>query len=154
MKYRLGIIFKTSREAAGYSQEQAAEMLGRSVRTISDYERDITLPGIEAMLNMAKVYNDPLLLYKLVDQRFADINYVSPTEGVMKILDVMQNVMEQSRDLIKVAADNVIEDSEMDIWNRGMELADQMIFSGLVLKNVRTERKKPLQGGHLVRATN
>ncbi len=152
MQYRLGIIFKNCREAAGYSQEQAAELLGRSVRTISDYERDITLPGIEAMLNMAKVYNDPLLLYRLVDQRFAEIKCVTPTEGVMKILDVMQDVMEQSRDLIKVASDNVIEESEMDIWERGMELADQMILSGMILKNVRTERKKPSQGGNLVRA--
>ena len=48
--------YKTSREAAGYTQEQAAEELNISVRSLSAYENGETIPPDATVEGMVRLY--------------------------------------------------------------------------------------------------
>ena len=50
--------YKTSRLAAGLTQERAAELLGVSVRMLSDYECGRARPPDNAVLSMTRAYGD------------------------------------------------------------------------------------------------
>ena len=53
--------YKTSREAAGYTQEQAAEGLNISVRSLSAYENGETIPPDATVEGMVRLYQTKLL---------------------------------------------------------------------------------------------
>jgi len=61
--------YKISRNSAGLTQEQAAEMLAEetsrplAVRTLSDYENGHTKVPDEVVAAMAKVYGCPIVVY-------------------------------------------------------------------------------------------
>lgn len=53
--------YKTSREAAGFTQEEASEILGISTRTLSGYENWYVTPDDEIVEKMAAIYHTKLL---------------------------------------------------------------------------------------------
>ena len=53
--------YKMSRNSAGLTQEQAAELLHISVRALSDYENGHVRPSDDIVLAMVDNYNCPLL---------------------------------------------------------------------------------------------
>lgn len=142
MKYDYGLIFKESRENAGFTQEDAAELLDRSVRTMSDYECNKTLPGVDMMLKMARVYEDKLLLYKLADPRVAKMQRTLPSKGIINMLDIVNQISSIAPQLVTIARDDRIEKEEMEIWNKGLDISDDMIMTGLALKYIHTEKDK------------
>lgn len=144
MKYDYGLIFKDSRESAGLTQEQAAELLDRKPRTISAYECNGILPSVEMMLEMAKVYEDKLLLYKLADPRVAKIQRTLPSKGIINMLDIVNQISSIAPQLVTIARDDLIERDEMEIWNRGLDIGDDMIMTGLALKYIHTEKDKKI----------
>ena len=56
-------LYKTGRVGAGMTQEQAAELLHISVKTLSEYENGHTRPHNDTVLAMTKVYGCPYLGY-------------------------------------------------------------------------------------------
>ena len=52
--------YKTCRKVAGFTQEQAIELLGVEVRRLSDYENGAKVPD-DVVDKMADAYNAPLL---------------------------------------------------------------------------------------------
>lgn len=59
MDKRTGIRFtlKTIREARGYSQSEAAKLIGISTDTLSNYERGKSYPDIPVLRKIEEVYN-------------------------------------------------------------------------------------------------
>lgn len=53
--------YKTSREAAGFTQEYAAELLCVSIRTLSGYENWEAVPPDSVVENMTRIYKTKLL---------------------------------------------------------------------------------------------
>lgn len=53
-----GTVYRSGRVYANLTQEQAAQLLYTTARTISDYERGETLPNDDMIFLMAKVYGD------------------------------------------------------------------------------------------------
>ena len=51
---RLGYRMKALRQNAGLTQARRAELIGKSVETISNMERGKTLPGLVTLENMSK----------------------------------------------------------------------------------------------------
>ena len=144
MKQDYGLIFKESRESAGLTQERAAELLDRSTRTISYYESNETLPSVAMMLEMAKVYKDKLLLYKLADPRVAKIQRTLPSKGIINMLDIVNQISSIAPQLVTIARDDLIEENEMEIWNKGLDISDDMIMTGLALKYIHTEKDREM----------
>lgn len=61
---------KTARDRLGYSQVEAAKMLGISKDTLSNYERGKSYPDIPVLRKIEKVYEvryDQLIFLKLND---------------------------------------------------------------------------------------
>jgi len=52
----LGEIIRTARRSAGFTQEQAAEALGVSRQTLSNWERAKTYPDIVSVIRMSELY--------------------------------------------------------------------------------------------------
>lgn len=63
MKGACGNIYKTARRAAGLTQEQAAEQLYISVRSIAEYESGRTIPPDDVVCRMVDLYGDRSLAY-------------------------------------------------------------------------------------------
>lgn len=62
---RIGAHIKAARESSGYTQEQFAEEIGLSIQHISNLERGIAGPSIDAVIKMCRALNvscDYLLL--------------------------------------------------------------------------------------------
>lgn len=57
------LYYKTCREGAGIKQEEAAENLNVSIRTLSDYENGKARVPDDIVDSMAKVYRSPLLAW-------------------------------------------------------------------------------------------
>ncbi|MGL5676817.1 MAG: helix-turn-helix domain-containing protein [Cellulosilyticaceae bacterium] len=136
MKHNYGFIFKNSRENADLTQEEAAELLDKSIRTISDYENNKTLPPVDVILDMTKVYEDELLLFKLADPKLTSVQNTMPSRGVLTMLDVINKATKLSSELIAIACDDKIEDHELHIFNEGCDIGDEMIKVGMILKTM------------------
>ena len=144
MKHDYGLIFKESRESARLTQERAAELLERSVKTISDYECNKTLPPVEVMFRMSSTYRDKLLLYKLADPKVAKIQRTLPSKGIINMLDIVNQISSIAPQLVTIARDDRIEKEEMEVWNKGLDISDDMIMTGLALKYIHTEKDKKM----------
>lgn len=53
------LTLKSAREIKGYTQEQAANMIGVSVDTLGNYERGKSYPSIPILRRIEKAYNVP-----------------------------------------------------------------------------------------------
>lgn len=58
-----GNLYKICRTSSGLTQEQAAELLAVSQRTLSDYENDRARVPDDIVAIMAETYNSPLVAY-------------------------------------------------------------------------------------------
>ena len=58
-----GNLYKICRISSGLTQEQAAELLAVSQRTLSDYENDRARVPDDIVAIMAETYNSPLVAY-------------------------------------------------------------------------------------------
>lgn len=53
--------YKIGRESVNLTQEQAAELLDISVRSLSDYENNKTIPSDDVVMKMVKIYKTKIL---------------------------------------------------------------------------------------------
>jgi transcriptional regulator with XRE-family HTH domain len=64
MTEQCGNIYKTCRDNAGFTQEQAVEFLGVETRTLSSYENGHSRVPDDIVATMADKYNAPLLAWR------------------------------------------------------------------------------------------
>ena len=57
-------IYLTATEAAGITQERAAELIGLSVESIRSYETEKRVPSDETVIKMIEIYNANYLAYQ------------------------------------------------------------------------------------------
>lgn len=53
----MSVTLKGARVSKGYTQVQAAKILGTSVDTISNYERGISFPDVPMIIKIEKAYD-------------------------------------------------------------------------------------------------
>lgn len=144
MKQDYGLIFKESRESARLTQEQAAELLGKSTKTVSDYECNVTLPPMEVVLKMTRAYQDEFLLFKLGNPRFAKLKRTKPSQCILGMFDVTNQFNSLAPGLVSVAKDDRIDKQELHIWSKGLELGEEMIALGMIMKCIQIEKNKKI----------
>ncbi|MTJ94340.1 MAG: helix-turn-helix transcriptional regulator [Desulfovibrio sp.] len=59
-KHTFGLRIRAIRKEHGFTQEQLAEILDRSVDTISKMERGITFPGCDTLIRISETFSIPL----------------------------------------------------------------------------------------------
>ena len=81
----IGVQIKKARLNAGFTQEQAAEVLGVSRQTISNWENEKTLPDIISVVKMSDLYNISLDLLLKGGEPMSDyLNYLQYCTDVVK----------------------------------------------------------------------
>ncbi|MFS8542113.1 MAG: helix-turn-helix transcriptional regulator, partial [Tissierellales bacterium] len=68
MKKRCRNIYRIARKSAGYTQEEAAELLHVSPRSLSDYEQGKTIPPDDVVCKMVEIYGARWLGYEHLRQ--------------------------------------------------------------------------------------
>jgi len=113
-------IYKKARLKAGLTQEQAAEFLGCSVRTLSAYGNG-TPPG-DIVCRMCDFYNAPWLAYMYlqssnpVGQKYLpkiDVSNLPST--VLRFQKEMTDASNVSTEMVEVTCDGVIDGDEKEV---------------------------------------
>ena len=82
-----GLLLIKARKSAGYTQEQASELLDISVRTLAKYEANQIKPTIDKMNDIVEIYGNEyigyqyLLTFRLGQKLFAPIENKSFSAG-------------------------------------------------------------------------
>lgn len=138
MKNRCLNIYKTARRIAGLTQEQAAELLYISVRSLAEYEAGRTVPGCDVVCRMIEVYHTDWLGYEhlkqstQVGQRYLpDIDFTDLAKSVLRLQKEVQDVHRINTEMIMVACDGVVNDHEQEAWERVTKEVMEMVGAGL-----------------------
>lgn len=115
-------IYKICREQAGYTQEQAAELLGVSVRMLCRYESGEAAVPNDVVDGMVRLYNDNYLAVAhlrsgsaAAAQLLPDVEFnCSIQTAAMRLFNTMAAFLSRRPDLqlLQIAEDGVIDDAE------------------------------------------
>lgn len=131
-----GTIYKRCREAAGMTQEQAAEALSCSVRSLARYETGEQKTPDDIACQMAEVYDSPHLAVqhlRLVSQVAASIlPPVAVRElpvAAIRIINRVRVFADRHREqaLLDIAEDGVISTAERPLFDEIMEELREMV---------------------------
>lgn len=138
MQRKYGNIYKNARKAAGMTQEQAAELLYISVRSLAEYEAGRTTPPDDVVCRMVEVYGAKHLAYLHLKQstevgrRFLpDLHIMDLPRSVLKLQKEVKDVTDINHRMVDVACDGAIEDHEHDIWQDIEKELLEMVGAGL-----------------------
>lgn len=131
-------IYKSARQAAGLTQEQAAALLNVSPRTLLEYEAGRIIPADDIVCKMVEVYGIKHLAYLHLKQstevgrRFLpDLHIMDLPRSVLRLQKEVKDVTDINPEIIDVACDGVIEEHEHDAWQNIQKELLEMVGAGL-----------------------
>lgn len=133
-----GNIYKNARRNAGMTQEQAAERLYTSVRSLAEYEAGRTIPPDDVVCRMVEIYGAKHLAYLHLKQstevgrRFLpELHILDLPRSVLKLQKEVADVNGVHQDMVNVACDGMINETEHDTWQRIETELSEMVGAGL-----------------------
>ena len=143
-------IYKTSRKAAGLTQESAAERLGISVESLRAYEGGQRIPPNEVVELMVILYNAQHLAYQHLRETNAMYGRVVPEVPQCSVLEASARLTNRiyafadshaDRRLMRMAEDNVIDPVERPEFDAILEDLQEIVEAALALRCAKdTER--------------
>ena len=143
-------IYKTSRKAAGLTQESAAELLGISVESLRAYESGQRIPPNEVVELMVILYNAQHLAYQHLRETNAMYGRVVPEVPLCSVLEASARLTNRiyafadshaDRRLMRMAEDNVIDPVERPEFDAILEELQEIVEAALALRCAKdTER--------------
>lgn len=131
-------IYKSARRNAGMTQEQAAEQLYVSVRSLAEYEAGRTTPPDDVACRMIDVYGDRSLAYMHLKQstevgrRFLpDLHILDLPRSVLKLQKEVKDITDINHQMIDVACDGVVDTHEQETWQNVIKELMEMVAAGL-----------------------
>ena len=123
MNRRYRSIYQLARNNAKLTQEQAAELLHISVRSLADYESGATIPNGDIVYDMVEMYDSTWLGYEhlrqssKVGQRcLPEINMVDLAQSVLSLQKESIDVENIKPHMIKIASNGRVDDHEVEMW--------------------------------------
>lgn len=105
------------------TQEQAAELLNISVRSLADYEAGVTIPHGDVVHDMIDIYNAQWLGYEYLRQStkvgqrcLPEISTTNLAQSVLALQKESIDVENVKPCMIKIASDGKVEDHEVERW--------------------------------------
>lgn len=133
-------IYKTARLMAGITQEQAAELLYISVRSLAEYEAGRTIPSCETVCRMIEVYDTHWLGYEHlkksteVGRRYLpDIEFTDLARSVLRLQKEVADVHNINNDMIMVACDGLVQEHEKETWKHVTKEVLEMAAAALAV---------------------
>ena len=139
-------IYKTSRKAAGLTQESAAERLGISVESLRAYEGGQRIPPNEVVELMVILYNAQHLAYQHLRETNAMYGRVVPEVPQCSVLEASARLTNRiyafadshaDRRLMRMAEDNVIDPVERPEFDAILEELQEIVEAALAVKCAR-----------------
>ena len=136
-------IYKTSRKAAGFTQEAAAERLGISVESLRAYEGGQRIPPNEVVELMVILYNAQHLAYQHLRETNAMYGRVVPEVPQCSVLEASARLTNRiyafadshaDRRLMRMAEDNVIDQTERLEFDAILEELQEIVEAALALR--------------------
>lgn len=114
-------IYKIAREAAGMTQERAAEYLDVSIESVKAYEGDKRLPPDEIVVTMVEVYDARFLAYqhmkgKATADCLPEIKETGFTSATMKMLKEINDLTPLIPTIIEIAENGKVDENELRQW--------------------------------------
>lgn len=141
MEGRASNIYKNARATAGLTQERWAEQLGVTADTVRLYESGRNYPSDDVAARMAEVAGMPVLGYwhlklksSLANDALPDVEVLPLPEAVLRLLVEMQKLKPQIDELVRIAADGVVDDVEIDSFLDIVDDLDDVIKAALAVK--------------------
>ncbi|HBF8545214.1 HTH_XRE [Clostridioides difficile] len=141
MSYEYQNIYQLSRENTGITQEKASELLDISVESLRAYENDKRIPNNQIVSKMVSIYNNNLLGYEHVRRTteagvmfLPKLEMKSLSSITLKLHKEIKDYLKKEDDFIDIVEDDVIEESEEEVWNDVMQELEDIFKSILILK--------------------
>lgn len=138
MKRHCENIYKNARKVAGLTQEQAAEQLYISVRSLAEYEAGRTMPPDDVVCRMVEVYRSKPLAYlhlknsTEVGRRFLpELNILDLPRSVLKLQKEVKDITDIQHQMVDVACDGVVDSHEKETWSNIEKELMEMVGAGL-----------------------
>ena len=126
-------IYQLSREAAGYTQEKAAELIGISVESLRSYELDKRIPPDRSVIKMIEIYDARYLAYQHlktsaeVGQKFMpEVNLIDISTAILKLQKEVNDFLKLKDDLLDITCDGVISEDEKPRWETILKELDDI----------------------------
>jgi transcriptional regulator with XRE-family HTH domain len=149
MQPKFGFACKTSRKSAGLSQESAAELLGVSVKSLSDYENGRTTVPDDIAARMVKEYDALWLGYMYLTLSNNVGQIILPRIEIMELsssLLTLQLNMKQAQDIqyefAEIGRTNIIKENEQPTYEKCIAAIHSLLASALA---VIVAPKKPVK---------
>ena len=136
-------IYKTCREAAGYTQERAAELLNLSVRQLARFEAGELIPGDDIAYSMVVLYDSQYLAVQhlrsashLAASIIPEVDPVSLQTATMRLLNSFARWADKRRDrqLLEIAEDNIVDEEERPLYDEICREIAALVKEGLELR--------------------
>lgn len=116
-------IYQVAREAAGLTQERAAELIGLSVESVRTYEAEKRVPGDDTVIKMVDIYNANYLAYQHLKYKTQVGNMILPkvcemplSEAALRMIHELNDCMEYQTAIVEIAMDGKVDESEKMKW--------------------------------------
>lgn len=123
MRRYCGNIYQNARKNANLTQEQAAEAIYISTRSLGDYESGRTTPNDETVCRMIEAYGAEWLGYQhlkqstLVGEKYLpDIEFSDLAKSVLRLQKEVGDLDNIHRDMVDIACDGKICSHEEPRW--------------------------------------
>lgn len=141
MESRSVNIYKNARATAGLTQERWAEQLGVSADMVRLYEGGRNFPSDDVVARMAEVAGMPVLGYwhlkfksALANDALPDVEIVPLPQAVLKLLIEIQHLKPEIDELVRIAADGVVDNVEADHFYDILDDLDDVVEAALAVK--------------------
>ncbi|MEM5777669.1 MAG: helix-turn-helix transcriptional regulator [Candidatus Aenigmatarchaeota archaeon] len=131
-------IYKTARKFANLTQEEAAELLFISPRTLSEYENGRLVPPDDVVAKMVEIYQTPWLAYQhlqrstqLGQKYLPELDSNDLPKAVLKLRKEMNDVEKINDIIVDIACDGEIRSNEKITWNKVIKEIKEMISAAL-----------------------
>lgn len=94
-------IYQVAREAAGLTQERAAELIGLSVESVRTYETEKRVPGDDTVIKMVDIYNANYLAYHHLKYKTQTGNMILPKVCEMPISEAALRMIHELNDCME-----------------------------------------------------
>ena len=140
-------IYQAAREAAGMTQERAAELIGLSVESIRSYETEKRIPADETVIKMAEIYcGANYLAYQHLRHKttlgnaiLPDVSEIPLSQAALQMIHEMNDFIQCEPDIIKITMDGVIDSSEEFAWMDIIQKCQKLCRAVLTLQYSRKE---------------
>ncbi len=138
-------IYQSGRNAAGITQEKAAELLGISVDSLRDYEGGRRFPQNAVVARMIEIYGTPFLAVQHINLSARELSAYLPefrmsglAEAVLRLQKEINDFIKLRDELLDITCDNVIDEKERGRFDIIIKELDDISAAVLSLKFVKT----------------